>query len=308
MSKKNVIKNLVTLLLFFCNALFMNAFYKSLSGFIANNFNDPVMMITMLVSYIVPVVCFLFYFYNYYVRKINNKVNIVYSIVVILLAILTLVLISINFEVYAANNSLGVYQSIPSIIVMYPYDSIIVSILLILVQIYNLFVVFKPNHKLSTYKERNYNLNLVKLNVLEYSLISVLAILALFTVGDFVCGFNAIKNTLYDSKYIFLMLWVLIIPTGNMLCFVFKFENKFNNNLQRNIYLSSLIFINVLFGILLWIFEVIDPSFIVNVGKPLFPIAFSISFPVEMLVLLGIQLVSILINGGKMIFISKKKI
>ena len=306
MNKKNVIKNLVTLLLFFCNALFMNAFYKSLSGFIANNFNDSLMMITILISYIVPVVCFLFYFYNYYVRKINNKVNIVYSIIVILLAILTLVLISINFEVYAANNSLGVYQSIPSIIVMYPYDSIIVSILLILVQVYNLFTIFKPNHKLSILKDRNYNLNLVKLNVLEYSLISILAILALFTIGDFVCGFNAIKNVFYDSKYIFLMLWVLIIPTGNLLSFVFKLENKFKSKLSKNIYLSSLILINLLFGILLWIFEVIDPSFIVNVGKPLFPIAFSISFPVEMLVLLGIQLVSILINSGKIIFINKK--
>ena len=58
--------------------------------------------------------------------------------------------------------------------------------------------------------------------------------------------------------------------------------------------------VNILFGLLLWLFETISPSFIVSIGKPLFPIAFSISFPVEMIILLAIEAVSIIINSVKL--------
>ena len=279
----------------------MNAFYKVLSGFIANNFNDPLIMITMLIAYIVPVTCFLFYFYNYYVRRLNKIVSIVYSIIVIILSTITLVLISINIDTYISNNSLGVYQSIPSIIVCFPYDGIIISCLLIFVQLFNLYTVIKPTHKISYLKEKHYNLNSIKLSTLEYIFISVLAIIALFTVGDFVCSFNAIENVLYDGKYIFLILWVLIIPTMNLLSYVLKLEKKAHGKKRKIIYLTSLIFINILFAVLLLVFELTTPNFIVMVGKPLFPIAFSISFPVEMLVLLAIQIISIVINVVKII-------
>lgn len=300
MSNASIRRNTLLVVLFICSSLFMNAFYKSLSGFIANNFNDPIIMVTMLITYIVPVFCFLFYFYNYYVKKLNKIVNTIYSSVVIILSIISLILIFLNFNVYATNNALGVYGSIPSIIVCFPYDGIIISSFLILVQIYNLTVIIKPNHKFSYLKENHYNIGFVKLSLIEYLLISVLAILALFTVGDFISGFNAIENILYDGKYLYLLLWVLIIPTVNLLSFVFKFENKIKSNSNKVIYLSSLIFVNILFGLLLFIFETISPSFIVSIGKPLFPIAFSISFPVEMIILLAIEAVSIIINSVKL--------
>ena len=67
-----IIKKIVTLLMFICTSLFMYGFYKSLSGFIANGFSDGIRMVAMILSYILPVICFLFFFYNYYVKKIKN--------------------------------------------------------------------------------------------------------------------------------------------------------------------------------------------------------------------------------------------
>lgn len=297
-----VIKNMIlTIILYICCSLFMNGFYKSLSGFIANNFNDPLLMVTMLISYILPVLCFLVYFYNYYVKPLNKVTNAIYSSLVIILSITSLVLIANNIEIYANNNILGVYDSIPSIIVKFPYDSIIVDVALLIASIYNISLIIKPKHKYAFVKENMYSLGYIKLNVLEYILICILAILALFTVGDFICGLNSLANILYDGKYLFLLLWVLIIPTMNLLSYVFKVETRNINKKNKVIYLSSLIIINILFASLLLVFESITPSFIVAIGKPLFPIAFSISFPVEMIVLLAIQVISILIDTVKLI-------
>lgn len=301
MNKVLVKKNLVTIVLFIISSLFMNGFYKSLSGFIANNFEYPLLMVTMLITYITPVFCFLFYFYNYYIKPLKKVVSLIYSVCVIILSIISLVLIFINFETYVNNNKLGVYGSIPSIIVQFPYDGIIVSVVLIITQIYNVLCVVRAKNKYAYLKENHYNLGYFKINLIEYLLMSVLAILALFTVGDFVCGLNSISNALYDAKYIFLLLWVLIIPTLNLLSFVFKVERKDITKKNKIIYLSSLILINIIFAVLLLVFEHFDPSFVVAIGKPLFPITFSISFPVELIILLVIQLISVIIDGIKLI-------
>ena len=307
MNKKTVKKNIISIALFICCSLFMNGFYKCLLGFVANKFSDPIIMITMLLAYLLPVFCFLVYFYNYYVKKISKIVNIIYSVIVIVISFIILVLIMINLRVYVSNNSLGVYDSIPSIIVAFPYDGIIVCITLILAQAYNLSVIIKPNHRFSSLKENHYSLGFVKLNSVEYIFMSILAILSLFTVGDFICGLNAIRNALYNPKYIYLLLWLLIIPTMNLVSFVFKFEDIIKLKLYKTIYLSSLMIVNIIFGLLLVIFEIIDPSFVVAVGKPLFPIAFSISFPVEVAVLIGIGILSVIIDMVKMILLLVKK-
>ena len=55
------IKKVVSVLMFICTSLFMYGFYKSLSGFIANGFTDGIRMIAMILSYILPVICFLFF-------------------------------------------------------------------------------------------------------------------------------------------------------------------------------------------------------------------------------------------------------
>ena len=307
MNKKNTIKTIVTIMLCFITCLFMNGFYKSLSGFIANNFDDPIMMVAMLISYIIPVICFFTYFYNYYIKRIDKLSSIIYSSLVIVGSIVSLILIFININVFALNNSLGAYESIPSIILMFPYDMILTHIVLIIIQIFNLCTVFRPNSKLFELKESNYSLGYLKLKLVEYIPLAILGIFAFFTVGDFVSGLISIENMLFDAKYIFLLLWVLTIPTINLLSFVFKVEQKEILFRNKMIYLSSLILINMVFGLLLLVFEIVDPNFIVQVGKPLFPITFSVSIPIEIFILLAIQFISIVVDVVKIILCIKKR-
>jgi hypothetical protein len=137
------------------------------------------------------------------------------------------------------------------------------------------------SNKLFELKESNYSLGYFKLKLVEYIPLAILGIFVFFTVGDFVSGLISIENMLFDAKYIFLLLWVLTIPTINLLSFVFKVEQKEVLFRNKMIYLSSLILINMVFGLLLLVFEMVDPNFIVQVGKPLFPITFSVSIPIE---------------------------
>ena len=58
--------------------------------------------------------------------------------------------------------------------------------------------------------------------------------------------------------------------------------------------------------IICYIFEVNYPNFIVSIGKPLFPITYSISFPVEIIAILAIQAISVLINLLKITLIAIK--
>ena len=300
-------RNLLTIFLFLCASLFMYNFYKCLSGFVANNFDDGIMMITMIVNYILPVFCFLFFFYNYYIKQINKVVTCIYSVVVICVASFALYGIFQNFDVYTSNNSLGVYGSLLGILIKFPYDGIVINILLITVQVFNVITLFKPKHKYSYLKEQLYNHGYFKINLIEYLFYSILAILTFFTIGDFISGLRLLPNIRYDGRIIFLLLWILIIPLMNLISYVFKFENRINKNTHKMIYLLSLIGLNILFGLLFYLFESIDPNFIVSIGKPLFPITYSISFPIEIIALLLIQGISVIIGLAKIILINLKK-
>ena len=82
----------------------------------------------------------------------------------------------------------------------------------------------------------------------------------------------------------------------NLLYLLLKLESK---NIKSLIIPLA---INIIFGLLMLIFELIDPSFMVNIGKPLFPITFSISIPIECFVLLLIMGISSLIYLAKIIY------
>ena len=207
MKKINKRSVILTIILYICSSLFMNGFYKCVSGFVANKFNDPFIMMTMIISYILPVFCFLVFFYNYYVKRIPRVVTLIYSTIVICVALFSLGAISKNFALFASNNKLGVYGSIPSIIVRFPYDMIIVDMLLIMIQGINIFSCFSKENKITKAKDKLYNLGYFKIHLAEYLAFCILAILALFTVGDFICGLQAIANIFYDIKYLFLLLF-----------------------------------------------------------------------------------------------------
>jgi hypothetical protein len=126
-------------------------------------------------------------------------------------------------------------------------------------------------------------------------------------VGAAVRAVGAFENALYDGKFIFLWLWVLLVPAMNLAYLVFKPEKRVQSKKAKTIVLGVGIGVNVLFGALLWVFEVTDPSFMVHIAKPLFAIAFSVSLPIEMVGILGIMAISVVIFAVKLCIILFKK-
>jgi hypothetical protein len=287
---KGIIKNTLFgfMLLFSC--FYMYDFYKCLSGFIANGFREPLTMLPMILSFLLPVACFFYLFYDFYVKSVHRVAKIVISAFIILYAILCLVFIFMNIGLYASNNRFGVYDALPSIIVHFPYDMIIVHFGIIALFVFNIVLEFINGTKCKSFVDSLKSYGFFKLHIAEYIALCILGIVVFVFSGSGVTAiFTSFSNAFYNYRYIFLLLWVLFIPMMNLLFLVFKPE-RLNLPFKAKIaIISSGIGINLLFGALLLIFERTYPDFIVHIGKPLFLIAFSVSLPIEMCVILGIM-------------------
>ena len=63
LSLKNI-KTILTIIFFISTCLFTQGFYKAATGFVASKFENAHFILTMVVAYVVPVFCFLFYYYS----------------------------------------------------------------------------------------------------------------------------------------------------------------------------------------------------------------------------------------------------
>jgi hypothetical protein len=134
------------------------------------------------------------------------------------------------------------------------------------------------------------NGKIFKLRIWEYLPFSVLAIVVFVFPGAAITAtFTSLSNAFYDFRYIFLLLWVGILPLMNLAYLVIKPEKLIKSKLATSLVLGAGILANVIFALLLLVFELTYPDFMVHIGKPLFLIAFSVSLPIEMGVILGIQ-------------------
>ena len=144
-NKYNQTKLYIVMLLFMLSSIFMYNMYKSLSGFIANGFRDGLAMLSIVICYLLPVICFYFYLYNYHIKKINKTVKLIYSTIVIAISIFILTQLFTYLPLYISNNKLGAYDTLLSIGFKFPYDGIIISFVLIAVQIINILTTLKHN-------------------------------------------------------------------------------------------------------------------------------------------------------------------
>ena len=119
--------------------------------------------------------------------------------------------------------------------------------------------------------------------------------------------FTSFSNAFYDFRYVFLLLWVGIIPILNLAYLILNPERQALPKWARASVLGAGILVNVIFAALLLIFELTYPNFMVHIGKPLFLIAFSVSLPIEMGVILGIQAVGTLAMAVKLILVFARK-
>ena len=304
---KSIIVNAVTVILLVLSSLFMFNFYKCLSGFIANGFREPLIMIPIVSSYLLPVISFLYYFYDFYIKKTCKVSKIIYLSATLAWAITNIVLVLCNVKMYATNSRYGVYDTLYGIFIKFPYDSLLISLFLVVMQILSIVILAVPSSKLAKGKECLKQYGIFKLSIFEYLPLCVLAIIVFVFTGDTIGSFNAIENVLYDAKYIYLVLWIFIVPLGNLLSLVIKPETRVSKKSVKISILSALIGVNVIFALLLFIFEKTSPDFIVGVGKPLFLIAFSVSIPIEMMILLAIGILSSIVYLSKIVYIAVKK-
>ncbi len=305
---KNRLTNAFTCIALLFACFFMYDFYKCLSGFIANGFREPSVMLPMVLSYLLPVICFLYYFYDFYVKDTKKAAKIIYSVFVIIYAAVCLVFVFKNIELYISNNSFGVYDALPSIFMHFPYDVIIIHFVLIALQIFNIVTAILPESQAAKFREGLKMAGTFKLCVLEYIPLCVLAIVVfVFSGASIYATFSSFDNAFYDFRYIFLLLWVFITPMMNLGFLVFKPEKRDFSAKAKIIALGSGIAVNLIFGVLLLIFERTYPDFMVHIGKPLFLIAFSVSLPIEMGVILGIMAIGTIALCVKLISVLAKK-
>ena len=307
-NKKTLVTRGVTLLFLLFSCFYMYDFYKCLSGFIANGFREPLVMLPMVLAFFLPVLCFLFFFYDFYVKPIHPLVKGVYSAFVILYAICELVLIFMNIGLYSSNNFFGAYDSLPSIVVHFPYDMIIILFCLALWQVFNLVCAFKKESGISaridSYKARG----TLKIHLLEYILLCVFAIVIfVFTGSAIYAVFSSFENAFYDFRFIFIVLWVMLIPMANLAIVTLKPEKMNIKKHTKLLALGAGILANLLFGFGFWILEATYPDFLIHIGKPLFLIAFSISIPIEPAVIFGIMALGTIVMSGRAVLVAVKE-
>lgn len=305
---KALITRGMTVLFLLYSCFYMYDFYKCLSGFIANGFREPLVMLPMILAFFLPVLCFLFFVYDFYVKPIHWLVKTVYSVFVILYAIVELVLIFMNIELYASNNALGVYDALPSIILHFPYDMIILLICIILWQVFNLFCATQKGSGIRVLVDSLKERGALKIHLLEYITLCVFAIVIfVFTGSAIYAVFSSFKNAFYDFRFIFTVLWVMLIPMADLLLVTLKPEKM---NIKKRAKLFTLcagILANILFGIGFWILELTYPDFLIHIGKPLFLIAFSISIPIEPAVIFGIMAFGTVIMSVRAVLVAVKE-
>lgn len=305
-TKRIIVSSLSAIFLIFAS-FFMYDFYKCLSGFIANGFREPLVMLPMVLSYLLPVLCFFFFFYDFYVKSIHKVAKIVICAFVIIYAFSCLALIFNNISLYVSNSSFGVYDALPSIIVHFPYDMIILHIVLIILHAFLIYcAILKesfPSKLILGLKQHGF----FKLHILEYIAFCVLAIVAFVFLGAGITSiFTALSNAFYDFRYIYLILWAIIVPIMNLLCLVFKPERTKLSFGARAWTLGVGIGVNLIFSVLLLTFELTYPDFIAHVGKPIFLIAFSVSLPIEMGIILGFSAIGAVAMAVKLIIMIVK--
>ena len=283
---------LITLALFALGCLFTFNAFRSIVGFLTNKFDYPLQSIAMITPYILPIFCFIFFFFNSFIKPNKKITRYIYTIFVIIMAIFNIIIVSIFFKDFYKNSEAGHYVNFTTIGLTFPVDVLAVNVILLLIQAFNLYILIKPNSKYAFIKDAFGNYGFFKFKMVEKVFLTIFAVFTMLFIGDFFNGFYAIDNVSYDGRYIFLMLMTFIIPLINFVYFLIKPSIRSIAKKTNTIIHSIVIGINVLFALLFAIFVGVSPEFLITVGKPLFPLDFTISIPVFPYLLLLILSIS----------------
>ena len=283
---------LLTLFLFALCCLFAWNFFRAFVAGLTDAFANAMTSIAMIGSYGLPVICFIVFFFDSFIKP-NKKVSrYIYSILVILFGLANIVLLGLNFQTLYENSQAGNFSNFTTIGLTYPLDALVVNCLIVILQGINLFILIKPKAKIAFIKDAFRSYGFFKFNIVEKIFITILALITMCFIGDFFNGFLAGGNVKYDGKFIFLMMMIFIIPIMNLIYFLTKPSTKLSSQKAKTIINSCLIGVNLLFAILFIVFVFVFPDFVAHVGKPLFPFDYAVSIPLGPYILLIIIVVS----------------
>lgn len=282
------------------SSFFMFDFYMCLSGFIANGFAEPLVMLPIVISYFIPVLASLIAVYHLFVGRLCRVGKIVASSVMAFLSIAAIALVMINIPLYIKNNAMGAYSSTLGIF-LFPYDTVIANSVVLFASVIG--IVSSINCRLLPTRVKNFAASSTKFKLVipEYIAFSILAIVVFTFAGAGISGIGAIANAIYDVRYLLLLIWVGIIPIVDLAILVAKPERFKISKWIRTAILSAVLFLNFIVGALLLIFEIATPGFMIQIGKPLFMIAFSISIPIEMFIIAGIMALTVVLILAKLV-------
>ena len=156
-------------------------------------------------SYLLPLICFGFFFFDSYVKQNRKITKIIYVIVVLGLSIYNIVGLAINFDRFMANNQAGFYVNLQTFGVAFPIDVLVLNIFIVLLQAFNIYLLVKPGAKYAYIKNAFCSYGYFKFNILESIFVGILGVVTAIFIGDFFNGLNTIENAMYDGKYILLL-------------------------------------------------------------------------------------------------------
>ena len=263
------------------------------------------MMLPMVLTYLLIPFGFFTYFYGTYVKRINKPVRICIDCALCAIAVACLAGTVLTFDVYLSNFTLGVYSSMPS--AGFPVDGFAINAPVIALAVLDLIATFKPHGKLASLYKKIDLRGTVRIPPLAYICLLPLAIFAFAFVGDGICGFSAIENALYDPKYVFLMLWVGLVPILNVLSIVIRPDSLARTVGAKACALSGIVGVNLLFFALIVIFEALTPDYMIHIGKPFLIITFSVSLPIEFFIIALIMLTGTLVAATRLILLLVKR-
>lgn len=283
MSKKSkLFLGIVTAAAFFVSCLSMFSFYKMLSGFVATSFGYPLLLAPMVGTYLLIPCMFLAFFFDTYIGRIRKGVRLGMACVFGILSILCLIGTFISIDIYISNFNLGVYSSMPTL--GFPIDGILINGVVLALTVLGLVATLKPKSALGKIHEKTDICGTVKIARWKYLALLPFTIFALAFVGDGIMGFTAIENAIYDPRFIYIMLFVGLLPILNIATIILKPENLASKKGGKIGILAGGVSVNIIFLVLLLVFELSTPDFMVHIGKVFLIITFSVSLPIEVII------------------------
>ena len=289
-------KRYLSLLTLFIYSVICVSSFNSLKmglGLVAQEFENTLVHLTMFSAYLLPVICFGFFFFDSMVKPMHKVSKIIYEVVVSGLAIFNIIGLGINFASFMANYNAGFYSNLQILGISFPIDALVINIFILILQAFNIYLLIKPGAKYAYIKDAFCSYGFFKFNKIEAFAVGLLGIATTLFIGDFFNGLNTLENAKYDGKYIFLLLMIFIIPLMNFVYFLCKPNSRNLSDKSKLIINSCVIGVNVIFAVLFITFVNVYPNFVAHIGKNLFPVDYAVSIPVGPYAILIITAVSL---------------